>query len=146
MKSIKEHVDFNILLNEFSTKVSDEKLEIPAKLSYAIYKNVNKLSSTVKYFEKQRGEILDKYIKKDKDGNQVIENNLPILTDQKKADADYKNLLELDADVDLYKTSIQAEDLLDELKGNHQTLTMLWAIIDILNPSKETVVKELTHV
>lgn len=145
MKSIKEHVDFNILLNEFSTKVSDEKLEIPAKLSYAIYKNVNKLSSTVKYFEKQRGEILDKYIKKDKDGNQVIENNLPILTDQKKADADYKNLLELDADIDLYKTSILAEDLLDELKGNHQTLTMLWAIIDILNPSKETVVKELTH-
>lgn len=144
MKSIREFVDFNILLNEFSSKVGQENINLPAKLSYAIYRNVNKLANTTKYYEDERVAIVKKYSKLDKNGEPVIKDNAPVMKDMDKANEDYKNLLELDADVDLYTIDIDVESFKD-LEGNHQTLTMLWAILDILDANKP-VVKELASV
>tara|TARA_R100000963_G_C4630725_1_gene95890 strand:+ start:776 stop:1210 length:435 start_codon:yes stop_codon:yes gene_type:complete len=144
MKSIREFVDFNILLNEFSSKVGQENINLPAKLSYAIYRNVNKLANTTKYYEDERVAIVKKYSKLDKNGEPVIKDNAPVMKDMDKANEDYKNLLELDADVDLYTIDIDVEAFKD-LEGNHQTLTMLWAILDILDANKP-VVKELASV
>tara|TARA_Y100001938_G_C7949010_1_gene358292 strand:+ start:99 stop:539 length:441 start_codon:yes stop_codon:yes gene_type:complete len=145
MKTIREYVDFNILLNEFSARISKENINIPAKLSYAIYKNAGKISSTAKYFEEQRVAILNKYSEKDKDGNIVYKDNIPVIKDEKKANKEYEDLLSLDADVVLHKVDINVDNLLNELEGNHQTLTMLWAILDALNPVETLVAEELTN-
>jgi len=144
MKSIREHVDFNLLLNEFSQRIVTEKLDIPAKLSYAIYKNVNKLDTTVKYYEKKRKEIVDNFSEKDKKGEVIIKDNIPVIKDQEKANKAYIELLELDADIDLYLVDINVESLLEDLEGNHQTLSLLWAILDVLKPGKVKV-KEMIN-
>ena len=144
MKSIREHVDFNLLLNEFSQRIVTEKLDIPAKLSYAIYKNVNKLDTTVKYYEKKRKEIVDNFSEKDKKGEVIVKDNMPIIKDQEKANKAYMELLELDADIDLYLVDINVESLLEDLEGNHQTLSLLWAILDVLKPSNVKV-KEMIN-
>jgi hypothetical protein len=145
MKTIREFVDFNILLNEFSAKVSQENINLPAKLSYAIYRNVNKLANTTKYYEDERVAIVKKYAKLDKEGEIVMKDNAPVMKDMDKANEDYKNLLELDADVELYTIDVDVEAFTKDLDGNHQTLTMLWAILDILDANKP-VVKELASV
>tara|TARA_R110002020_G_scaffold4272_3_gene18982 strand:+ start:2779 stop:3216 length:438 start_codon:yes stop_codon:yes gene_type:complete len=145
MKSIREFVDFNILLNEFSNKVAQENINLPAKLSYAIYRNINKLASTTKYYEEERIAIVKKYSKLDKNGEPVIKDNAPVMKDMDKANEEYKNLLELDADVDLHTINVDVEDFTKDLEGNHQTLTMLWAIIDVLDANKP-IVKELASV
>tara|TARA_R110002167_G_scaffold48013_1_gene141905 strand:+ start:196 stop:630 length:435 start_codon:yes stop_codon:yes gene_type:complete len=144
MKSIREFVDFNILLNEFSNKVTQENINLPAKLSYAIYRNINKLVSTTKYYDEKRIDIVKKYSKLDKNGEPIMKDNAPVMKDMNKANEEYKNLLELDADVDLHTVDINIDSLHD-LEGNHQTLTMLWAILDVLDANKP-VIKELASV
>ena len=53
-------------------EISNRKL--PVKVSYAIGKNISKIESELKHYNKEREKIVDKYCEKDEECNFKIEN------------------------------------------------------------------------
>ena len=49
--------------------------QFPVKVSYAISKNVSKLERELKIYNSERQKIINKYCKKDEEGNLVIDEN-----------------------------------------------------------------------
>lgn len=79
--------------------------QLPVKASYAIAKNIGKLESELKDYDKQRQKLLDQYAEKDKKGERIIENGQVKFTDENKEkfQKDINELLDIKADVDIHK-------------------------------------------
>lgn len=82
-------------------------LKLPQKISYAIFMNLNRLKPYIEAYNESIKKSIDSYkdyILKDGDGNIIMENGLPKVSDSHYQD--YMNeileLLNIEIDVDLY--------------------------------------------
>lgn len=94
--------------------ISSTDKDLKSATSFAIAFTLNSISETVQTFNKKRKDIVEKYSKKDKDGNIVMENNnsdQPVLTDTEKAEKELMELLDSETTVEL-----DDEDLLTREK------------------------------
>lgn len=82
--------------------ISDRKL--PVKVSYAIAKNISKIESELKHYNKEREKIVDKYCEKDEEGNLKIEDgNYAIKKEEKENwNKDMNDLQEIVVEIDAH--------------------------------------------
>ncbi|WP_024613660.1 hypothetical protein [Clostridium sp. Ade.TY] len=84
-------------------EISNRKL--PVKVSYAIGKNISKIESELKHYNKGREKILDECCLKDEDGNLKIEDGNYSIDPEKmdKWNKDMKDLQDIEVEIDVHK-------------------------------------------
>lgn len=103
-------------------EISNRKL--PVKVSYAIGKNISKIESELKHYNKERENIVDKYCEKDEDGNFKIENGNYVIKENEieNWNKDMKDLQEIIVEIDVHTFSI------DMLNGYDMTASEMMCI------------------
>lgn len=87
------------------------KKQLPAKVSYAIAKNIAKIEAELNVYNKEREKLIEKYSVKDEQGKTIVDENNQIkireeyITDWNR---DIKELLSIENEVDIHKFSIDA--------------------------------------
>ena len=84
------------------------KIELPAKVMYAVVKNKNKLKKIVEDFEEVRKSLIEKYAEKDENGEPVVEDNRYKIADQTAFAKEYSELLKEENEVDFHTIGIEA--------------------------------------
>jgi hypothetical protein len=97
--------------------------QLPVKVSYAISKNISKIESELKVYDKERQKLIEKYGEKDENNKVVADEKGQIKFEDKDGwDKDIKVLLEIENEIDIHKFSI------DELNGFNISPAELQAI------------------
>jgi hypothetical protein len=82
-------------------------LKLPAKVSFAVARSVEKLASNEKTVEEQRKKIIEGVCEKDADGKPVIEEKEGVsqykITNPEEFAKQYNELMDAEADVELFK-------------------------------------------
>lgn len=89
--------------------LSDKQL--PVKVSYALAKNINKIESELKVYEKERAKLIDKYAEKDEKGQLKSDEAGQIMFKdgcREQWDKDIKELLTIENEVDIHKFKLGA--------------------------------------
>lgn len=151
----KELVDLLNALDRFEVMSAGGNVFLPGSLSYALKRNFDKIESKFnKEVKPAHHELQEKYVKKDEEG--VYEMNKEKTKfifngpeSEKKFAEDREKLLAQETDFEFYRIP-DVDSMMNEIKGNHDALKMLWAIVDEIKrissgkPKKE--VKEETKV
>ena len=88
--------------------------KLPVKVAYAITKNINKINSELKAYNKEKVKLIDKYAEKDEEGKlKVDENgNVPLKEEYiEDYNRDIKELLSIENEIDIHM--IKLDDLLN---------------------------------
>lgn len=103
-------------------EISNRKL--PVKVSYAIGKNISKIESELKHYNKEREKIVDKYCGKDEEGNFKIENGNYVIKENEieNWNKDMKDLQEIVVEIETHKFNI------DLLNGYDMTASEMMCI------------------
>lgn len=97
--------------------------QLPVKVSYAISKNISKIESELKVYDKERQKLIEKYAEKDEQEKVVSDEKGQIkFKDKDSWDEDIKALLDIENEIDIHKFSI------DELNGFNISPAELQAI------------------
>lgn len=97
--------------------------QLPVKVSYAISKNISKIESELKVYDKERQKLIDKYAEKDEKGQAIADEKGQIkFNDKDSWDNDIKVLLDIENEIDIHKFSI------NELNGINISAVELQAI------------------
>lgn len=98
--------------------------QLPVKVSYALAKNISKIESELKVYEKERAKLIDKYAEKDEKGVKSDNDGQIIFKDgcKEQWDKDIKELLAIENEVDIHKFKI------DILEGYSMTPSELMLI------------------
>lgn len=97
--------------------------QLPVKVSYAISKNISKIESELKVYDKERQKLIEKYGEKDEQDKVVVDEKGQIkFKDKDSWDKDIKALLDIENEIDIHKFSI------DELNGFNISPAELQAI------------------
>lgn len=87
--------------------------QFPVKISYAISKNISKLENDLKIYNSEREKIINKYCKKDEEGNLVIDESNNYSIEEEYIDICNKELNELlDIEVEINIHKFKKDDLL----------------------------------
>lgn len=99
------------ILND-SKKLEDiSKRKFPVKVSYAISRNISKINSNLKIYDKERQKLIEEYSIKDKDGKTKINKDNQINLQLDRLDEwnrDNNELCNIEFEIDIYKFSIDA--------------------------------------
>jgi Protein of unknown function (DUF1617) len=101
------------LVNDASNLRAISEKQLPVKVSYAIAKNMAKIESELKVYNKERAKLIDKYGEKEKDGKLKLDEHgsIVIKEDSKdKWDKAINELLEIENEIDIHKFNM---DLLE---------------------------------
>lgn len=101
------------IVNDAANLRAISEKQLPAKVSYAIAKNMAKIESELKVYNKERAKLIDKYGEKEKDGKLKLGENgsIVIKEDSKdKWDKAINELLEIENEIDIHKFNM---DLLE---------------------------------
>lgn len=102
---------------------------LPSKLSYAIAKNLMKLQTEVEIIEKGRISILERYAKKDEEGNPVIkDSSYELGENMAKFNEEYQEYIQTETDVEIMTVSSDILDKLDEPRYDAFTGAQMIAI------------------
>lgn len=99
------------LINDASKLAQLSQKKLPIKASYAIAKNISKIESELKIYNREREKLIDKYSKKDEKGNPVADEAGQIVFCEgckEQWDKDIKELLAIENDIDIHKFPIAA--------------------------------------
>lgn len=80
--------------------------QFPVKISYALSKNISKLESDLKIYNSEREKIINKYCKKDEEGNLVIDESNNYSIEEEYIDIcnkELNELLDIEVDIDIHK-------------------------------------------
>lgn len=80
--------------------------QLPIKISYAISKNISKIEKELEIYNKERQKLIDKYCIKNKNGENLIdENNQLKIKDEYLDDwnRDLNELLDINIEIDIHK-------------------------------------------
>lgn len=97
------------ILNDAVKLAEISQKELPVKVSYAISKNISKLESVLKIYNKEREKLIEKYSQKDEKGKTIIDENNQIKLQEEKIEdwnKDIKELLDIENEIDIHKFSI----------------------------------------
>lgn len=103
-------------------EISNRKL--PVKVSYAIGKNIGKIESELKHYNKERQKILEECCLKDEDGNLKVEDGNYAIDSNKleQWNKDIQDLQEIIVEIDVHTFSI------DMLNGYDMTASEMMCI------------------
>lgn len=103
-------------------EISNRKL--PVKVSYAIAKNISKIESELKHYNKEREKIVDKYCERDEEDNLKIENGNYVIKENEVEhwNKDMNDLQEIVVEIDVHKFK------LDLLNGYDMTANEMMCI------------------
>lgn len=97
--------------------------QLPVKVSYAISKNISKIESELKTYDKERQKLIEKYAEKDEKGKAIADEKGQIkFKDKDGWDKDIKALLDIENEIEVHKFSI------NELNGFNISPVELQAI------------------
>ena len=96
------------IVNDAAVLGAISQRNLPIKVSYAIAKNIVKIESELKVYNKEKQKLIDKYSVKDEAGKPRIEDNsIKIAPDHVEDwNKDIKELLAIENDVDIHKFHI----------------------------------------
>ena len=114
------------ILNFVNSAITAKKL--PVKLAYGISVNLKSIESALVAYNKQREELIEKYVKKDDDGNPLVENNYYVFEDKTGWDESIAELLEAEAEVSITQVAEKALEKCDNPEFDTLTVTELSAI------------------
>ncbi len=104
--------------------------QFPVKVSYAISKNISKLEKELKVYNKEREKIIDKYCKKDEEGNLLIDENNQYSIEEENIDIcnkELNELLDIEIDVNIHKFKLD-----DLMCGNYDMSPSEMTLIDYM--------------
>lgn len=88
-------------LNNLSNK------DLPIRASFFVAKNIRELTKTVETFNSEKSKIMKKYCKKKEDGSLDVKIDGTVdICDQENWDKEYKELLNIESDVDITKIHV----------------------------------------
>lgn len=96
----------NRRLVEDARKLGDvSQKQLPVKVSYSIAKNISKIESELKIYNKQKDKLIEKYAEKDDKGEFIAENGGIKLKEgtKKDWDKDLKELLDIENEIEIRK-------------------------------------------
>ena len=98
------------LVNSVGVLSKLNNMSLNIKVSYAIAKNINKIEKELEIYNKEKAKLIDKHGEKDEEGKLKVDEsgNIKIL-DKENWNKDFKELLEIEAEIDIHK--INEEDL-----------------------------------
>ena len=88
--------------------------KLPVKVAYAITKNINKINSELKAYNKEKAKLIDKYGEKDKEGKLKVDKkgNIPLKEEHiEDWNRDIAELLSIENEIDIHM--INLDDLLN---------------------------------
>lgn len=88
--------------------------KLPVKVTYAITKNINKINSELKAYNKEKTKLIDKYGEKDKEGKLKVDKkgNIPLKKEHiEDYNRDIAELLSIENEIDIHM--INLDDLLN---------------------------------
>lgn len=88
--------------------------KLPVKVAYAITKNINKINSELKAYNKEKAKLIDKYGEKDKEGKLKVDKkgNIPLKEEHiEECNRDIAELLSIENEIDIHM--INLDDLLN---------------------------------
>ena len=82
-------------IERFNEYNLENPIQLTAKISYALYKNLNLLNKAEEYFTEENKKLLNKYGKKDKDGNlEIGENNMINIPELEEYNKELKEVID----------------------------------------------------
>lgn len=99
------------ILNDAEQLVKISQKSLPIKASYAIAKNLAKIESELKIYNKEKEKLIEKYAERDEKGNIIPDENgqiklkIECIADWNK---DIKELLAIENDIAIHKFPISA--------------------------------------
>lgn len=118
------------ILNDANFLTALMQRQFPVKVSYAISKNVSKLESELNIYNKEREKIIDKYCKKDEEGNLLIDENNNYSIEDENIDIcnkELNELLDIEIDVNIHKFKLD-----DLMCGSYEMSPSEMALIDYM--------------
>lgn len=88
--------------------------KLPVKVAYAITKNINKINSELKAYNKEKAKLIEKYGEKDKEGKLKVDKkgNIPLKKEHiEDYNRDIAELLSIENEIDIHM--INLDDLLN---------------------------------
>ena len=105
-----------------------QKKNLPIKLAYGISVNLSSIEPALIAYNKQREELIEKYVKKDDDGKPLAENGLYLFEDRTGWDKSVTELLEIEAEVNITQVPEKVLEKCDNPEFDTLTVTELSAI------------------
>jgi len=78
----------------------------PVKISFAIAKNRKKMAEALEIIEEQRKKLCEKYAARDENGEIRTEKDVYVIADHSGLNTEYKELLEVESDMDLMQIAL----------------------------------------
>lgn len=98
------------LVNSVGVLSKLTSMDLNIKVSYAIAKNINKIEKELEVYNKEKAKLIDKYAETDEKGKLKTDENGNInIIDIENWNKDFKELLEIENEIDIHK--INEEDL-----------------------------------
>lgn len=97
------------ILNDAARLAEISKKQLPVKVSYAIAKNISKIESELKIYNKEREKLIQKHAELDEKGQIKIEEDGQVVFKEgakEQCEKDLKELLVIENEIDVHKFSI----------------------------------------
>lgn len=114
------------ILNFLNSNIMDKKL--PIKFAYAISVNIEAIKPAFDAYNKQRVEIIEKYVKRNEDGEPVVEDANFVFEDTIGFNKALTELLEAEAEVNITLIKADVLEKCDESEYDCLTIPELMAI------------------
>lgn len=118
------------LINDIGVLRNISQKQLPVKISYAIAKNIAKVDTELKTYNKERQKLIDKYSEKGEDGKPKInKNNQYNIKRECMEDwnRDVQELLSISVELDVFTFSV---DLLDGFNISPAEMGVLARMVD----------------
>lgn len=118
------------ILNDTNSLAVISQKQLPIKVSYAIAKNIKKLESEIKIYNKEREKLINKYCIKDDEGKNVIDenNNLKIADEHLEVwNKEINELMDIEVDIDIHQFNLDSL-----MYGNYDMTPAELMIIDYM--------------
>ena len=96
---------------------------LPVRFAYAIKKNISSVQEAAAAYTDERKELIDRYAKKDENGEYLEEDNCYIMEDKAGFEKDMAELLGIETEVEIHTISITVVEKCDD-DPKYDALTM----------------------
>lgn len=136
----KKIVDLLNALDRFEMMSAGGNVFLPGKISYALRKNYSIVEAKFKSeISSKHQEIQDSYVRKDDKGQYQMNKEKtkyifidPAPENEKKFQKEREKLLSQETEMDFYRI-LELDGMMNDIKGNHDVLNLLWVIVDEIN-------------
>lgn len=99
------------IVNAINALAKLYKAQLQIKVAYAISKNINKIESELEVYNTEKTKLINKYGKKDKEGNLAVDENGKVHLKEEHIEdynRDIKELLSIENEIDIHMIQLDA--------------------------------------